>query len=66
MAFGSSEKSVVKTLMFTTDEGYSTEEREYPVEAGKIKLILPKTSAIVLNYQRMEPKKEVKKSLLFK
>lgn len=63
---GVPKKSVVKTLMFTTDEGYSTEAREYPVEAGKIKLVLPKTSAIVLNYQRMEPKKEVKKSLLFK
>ena len=57
---GIPKKSVVKSLMFTTQEGYSTQECEYPVEAGKVRLVLPKTSAIVLNYQRQALKKNRK------
>lgn len=48
---GIPKRCVVKSLMYTTDEGYTTEEREYTVEAGKVKLVLPKTSAIILHYQ---------------
>ncbi|MCM1125378.1 MAG: glycoside hydrolase family 13 protein [Lachnospiraceae bacterium] len=59
---GIPKRSVMKSLMFTTWEGYSTEEKEYEIEAGKLKLALPKTSAIVLNYQRMDPKREQKRS----
>lgn len=63
---GVPKQSAMKCLMFTTDEGYSTEEKEYSIVAGKLSITLPKTSAIVLNYQRTELKKEFKKSLRFK
>lgn len=53
---GIPKESVVKSLMFTTDEGFSTEAHEYPVIAGKLTITLPKTSAIVLNYKREKPK----------
>ncbi len=49
---GIPKRSVVKRLMLTTSEGFTTQEEEYVVEAGKVKLTLPKTSAIVLHYQR--------------
>ncbi len=53
---GIPKESVVKSLMLTTDEGFSTEMHEYPIVGGKLTVTLPKTSAIVLNYQRRKPK----------
>ncbi len=49
---GIPKKSIVKRVMLTTEEGYSTEECEYPVIAGKMNITLPKTSAIVFKYHR--------------
>ena len=53
---GIPKESVIKSLMLTTEEGYSTESREYPVISGKIDITLPKTSAIVLKYEKRAPK----------
>ncbi len=58
---GIPKESVVKRLMFTTESGYDVAECEYPVVGGKITLTLPKTSAIILHYER----KEARNSLLF-
>lgn len=58
---GIPKESVVKRLMFTTESGYDVTECEYPVVGGKITLTLPKTSAIILHYER----KEARNSLLF-
>ncbi len=64
---GIPKESVVKSLMLTTDEGFSTEMHEYPIIAGKLTVTLPKTSAIVLHYQRKEDRrKEPKNFLLFR
>ena len=38
-------------LMETTDAGYSIEPKEYPVTMGKIKITLPKTSAVILKWK---------------
>lgn len=58
---GIPKESVVKRLMLTTENGYNVAECEYPVVGGKITLTLPKTSAIILHYER----KEARNSLLF-
>lgn len=41
-------EAVLTSLIFTDENGYSTEAKEYPVVNGHIKVTLPKTSAIVL------------------
>ncbi len=51
---------VVKRLMFTTWEGYTTEPEEYQVAAGKVKVYLPATSAIVLKYASLDESFQVK------
>ena len=53
---GIPKESVLKSLMFTSADGFSTETHEYPVVAGKLNITLPATSAIVLHYERKEPK----------
>lgn len=42
---------MVKQLLLTTADGYTTEEKEYPVIAGKVTVTLPATSAIILHYE---------------
>ena len=49
---GIPKKSFMKRLMFTTEEGYTTEVCDYPVVAGKMHITLPKTSAIVFKYHK--------------
>ncbi len=53
---GIPKESVVKSLMFTNEEGYSIQSHEYPVVSGKIGITLPKTSAIVLKYEKRASK----------
>ena len=59
---GIPKESVLKSLMLTSEEGYSTQSHEYPVISGKIGITLAKTSAIVLKYE----KRASKNFLLFK
>lgn len=66
---GVPKECVMKRLMLTTAEGFTTQEQEYPVAAGKIKLTLPPTCAIVLRYEKWEEKAEkrdIKNFLLFR
>ena len=58
---GIPKECVVEQLIMTTAEGYSTAYAEYPVVAGKVKITLPKTAAVVLKHR----KKTVKNSLHF-
>jgi len=44
-------EAVLTSLIFTDENGYSTQAKEYPVVNGHIKISLPKTSAIVLKYK---------------
>jgi alpha-glucosidase len=41
----------LEQIMLTHADGYTTEITMHPVESGKIKLLLPKTSAIVLRHR---------------
>ncbi len=41
---------MLKQLIITTAEGYSTAFKEHAVVAGKVHITLPKTSAIILRY----------------
>ncbi len=48
---GIPKESMVKQLLLTTAEGYTTEEKEYPVISGKVTVTLPATSAVILHYE---------------
>ena len=52
MVFGIPKECIMKQLILTTAEGYTTENKEYPVISGKITVTLPPTSAIVLKYSK--------------
>lgn len=41
----------MKRLFLTTADGYTTEEKEYPITAGNVSVTLPPTSAIILRYE---------------
>ncbi len=53
---GIPKECTMKQLILTTESGFTTEEKEYPVIAGKVTLTLPKTSAIILHYENVEMK----------
>ena len=48
---GIPKECVLIRLMMTTAEGYSTEAKEYPVISGKVKVVLPPTSAVILRHE---------------
>ena len=41
----------MKRLLLTDADGYTTEEKEYPVISGNVTVTLPATSAIILRYE---------------
>lgn len=41
----------MKQLLLTTADGYTTEEKAYPITAGNVTVTLPPTSAIILRYE---------------
>ena len=45
---GTPKEGMMKRVFLTTAEGYTIEEEEYPIAAGKVKVTLPPTSAIIL------------------
>ncbi len=49
---GIPKEGVVNSLILTSAEGYSMDAHEYPIIAGKVTVSLPKTSAIVLKYEK--------------
>ena len=52
---GIPKQAILQQLILTSDEGFTTEKKEYPVIAGKVTITLPKTSAVVLkHYQTKE------------
>lgn len=48
---GIPKECVLSRLILTTAEGYSTEAKEYPVISGKVKVVLPPTSAVILRHE---------------
>ncbi|MDE6846677.1 MAG: glycoside hydrolase family 13 protein [Lachnospiraceae bacterium] len=53
---GIPKECTMRQLILTTAEGYTTEEKEYPVVSGKVTITLPATSAIILRYEDHEIK----------
>ncbi len=49
---GTSKEGTMVQLIQTNENGYTTEPVEYPVKAGKIRITLPKTSAVVLKFRK--------------
>ncbi|MDE6662533.1 MAG: glycoside hydrolase family 13 protein [Lachnospiraceae bacterium] len=47
---GIPKECVLKSLIFTDVDGYTTKSKEYPVISGKLKITLPPTSAIILQH----------------
>ena len=56
---GTPKTGTMKRLILTTWEGYTTEEAEYPIVSGRVKVTMPPTSAIVL-----KPRAEGEKKFL--
>ncbi|MCM1154810.1 MAG: glycoside hydrolase family 13 protein [Roseburia sp.] len=55
---GTPKECMMKQLMLTSAEGFTTETREYPVIAGKVHITLPPTSGIILQYVYPKPAKK--------
>lgn len=53
---GIPKESIMKQLILTDAEGFSLENKEYPVVNGKLLLKLPATSAIVLRHEKRTSK----------
>lgn len=53
---GIPKSGTMKRIMLTTWEGYTTEEMEYPVESGRIKITMPPVSAVVLKHRAKKEK----------
>ncbi len=49
-------EATMTRLLLSMDKGFTTEEKLYPVVAGKVKITLPKTSAIILKYKSRQKK----------
>ncbi len=49
-------ESVLTRIMLTTNEGFTTDSKEYPVLYGKITITLPPTSAVILKHTKLEDK----------
>ncbi|MCM1253036.1 MAG: glycoside hydrolase family 13 protein [Clostridium sp.] len=60
---GMPKECMMKQLLLTTADGFTTEPKEYPVISGKVQITLPPTSAIILKH--MEKKTEQKNFLHF-
>jgi alpha-glucosidase len=43
-------EAVMKRLILTSEEGFDTSPVEYAVIGGRVKVSMPKTSALVLEY----------------
>ena len=54
---GTPKTGTMKRLILTTWEGYTTEEAEYPIVSGRVKVTMPPTSAIVLKHRAVGEKK---------
>ena len=55
---GIPKECMLKQLLITTAEGFSTVSKEYPVVAGKVKITLPATSAVILQHISDKPEKK--------
>ncbi|MDD3368132.1 MAG: alpha-glycosidase [Lachnospiraceae bacterium] len=53
---GVPKEGVMQRLMLSTEQGFTTEKKEYPIIGGKVTITLPKTSAIVLQYSKTKKK----------
>lgn len=49
-------EATMKRLMLTTEDGFSAEVIEYVVQAGRLSITLPRTSAIILKHSREQKK----------
>ncbi len=62
--------SEMRCLIFTGEKGFYTDGERYPVEAGKIRVTMPKTSAMVLQHvseaEPMLERQKVKKNFWFR
>lgn len=52
---GMPKETIISRLMLTSEEGYTTEKKEYPVVVGKIEITLPKKSAVILRRENEAP-----------
>lgn len=56
--FGIPKETTMKRLLFTTENGFDTQEESYPVKNGKTLFVLPAHSAIILKHRNDTQEKE--------
>ena len=63
---GIPKECMMRRLLLTTADGFTTESKEYPVIAGKVHITLPPTSAIILKHidEKIFHEKSEKKNFL--
>lgn len=60
---GVPKEAILEQIMLTSDAGYTTEPKYYPLKSGKVTLTLPPTSALICKHKKEKLKK---KFVLFK
>lgn len=55
---GMPKECMLRQLLLTTGEGFTTASKEYPVIAGKVNITMPPTSAIILQHRFNRPEKK--------
>ena len=53
---GTPKEGSMKQLILTTADGFTTEGKEYPIVKGKVRIVLPPTSGIVLKHYKKHGK----------
>ena len=55
---GIPKEAILRQLILTSSEGFTTEKKEHPVIGGKLMIMLPPKSAVVLKHYQMDDEEE--------
>ena len=56
---GIPKEAILRQLILTSSEGFTTEKKEYPIISGKLMITMPPKSAAVLKHYPMEDEEEI-------
>ena len=56
---GIPKEAILRQLILTSNEGFTTEKKEYPIISGKLMITMPPKSAAVLKHYPMEDEEEI-------
>ena len=56
---GIPKEAILRQLILTSNEGFTTEKKEYPIIGGKLMIALPPKSAVVLKHYQADDNEEI-------